>query len=395
MKAPVIIAHSCYRAPGGEEAVVDSECQLLRFKGHTVVEYRTYNSALVSLGMVGLARTVLWNSRSYDELGRLIEATRPALVHFHNTFPSMSPSVYYVARRFGIPVVQTVHNFRLLCVNANLFREGRVCEDCVGKVPWRGAMRGCYRGSRASSVVVASMLTLHRVLRTWRDAVEVYIALSEFSRQKLIMGGLPADKVVVKPNCVSSDPGFGGQPMGYALFVGRLSAEKGIGALVVAWQKLCGRVPLKVVGDGPDRDVIEDATRRLPNVEWLGPRTRSEVVALMKEANFLVVPSGAYENFPVTIAEAFSVGLPVIASGHGSLCEVVEDLRTGLHFRPGDPEHLADRVEWAWEHPAELAEMRREARAEYETKYTAARNYQMLMEIYQRAGCRGDFCAAN
>jgi len=281
-------------------------------------------------------------------------------------------------------VIQTLHNYRLLCPNAILYRDGGVCEDCLGRLPWPGVMRGCYRGSRAQTVVVAAMLAVHRWLKTWLEKVDIYIALTEFARRKFIEGALPAEKVVVKPNFVHPDPGVRDGSGNYAIFVGRLSREKGVLTLLAAWE-LLKDIPLKIAGDGP---LVEDVRRRsqmLGGVEVLGRRDHKDVIGLLKGARFLVFPSEWYECFPVTFVEAFACGVPVIASRLGAMAEIVEDGRTGLHFTPGDPDDLAARVVYAWSHPERMREMGREARAEYEAKYTAERNYQMLMDIYHRA----------
>jgi glycosyltransferase involved in cell wall biosynthesis len=226
------------------------------------------------------------------------------------------------------------------------------------------------------------MITLHRALGTW-NLVDRFIALTEFARQKFIEGGFPPEKISVKPNFVHPDPGPGEGGGGYALFVGRLSPEKGLGTLLMAWERLGGKVPLKIVGDGPLAPEVQEAQKRIPGVEWLGRKAPEEVYALMGEAAFLVFPSEWYETFGRVAIEAFAKGTPVLAAHIGAVGEVTEDGRTGLHFRPGDPEDLAAKVEWFLAHPNELARMRKEARAEYEAKYTAEENYRQLMAIYQ------------
>jgi glycosyltransferase involved in cell wall biosynthesis len=333
-----------------------------------------------------LAKDTVWNASAYRELTALIRRERPEVVHFHNTLPLVSPAGYYAARAEGVPVIQTLHNYRLLCPVALLFRDGRVCEDCMGKaVPWPGVVHRCYRGSRAASGVIATMLTVHRALGTWTEMVDVYVALTEFARNKFIEGGLPAGKIVVKPNFVYPDPGPGEGRGGYALFVGRLSPEKGVGTLLAAWERLDRRIPLKVVGDGPLRKQVAEAGNRHSWVEYLGYRQAEEVHALLKEASVLVFPSEWYEGFSRVAAEAFATATPIIASDIGSAAELVEHGHTGLRFRPGDPEDLAAQAGWFISHPEEHARMRREVRAEYEAKYTAERNYRALMEIYDSA----------
>jgi glycosyltransferase involved in cell wall biosynthesis len=214
--------------------------------------------------------------------------------------------------------------------------------------------------------------------------VNTYIALTEFARQKFIQGGIPPEKIVVKPNFVSPNPSQGEGKGGYALFVGRLSPEKGLETLFTAWEKIGERLPLKIVGDGRLADRVASASKRLRGVEWLGRQSKEQVRSLMKEAQILVFPSEWYETFGLVAIEAFAKGTPVVAANIGAIAEVVESGRTGLHFRPSDPEDLASQVEWVLTHPTELAQMRREARSEFMAKYTAEQNYQMLMDIYER-----------
>lgn len=380
----VLFIHTHYQQPGGEDEAFAAEAAVLRERGHEVVELTFCNRDLEELPPWRQVEVTLWNREAYRRMRETVRAYQADLVHVHNTFSLASPAVLHAAKTEGMPVAMTLHNYRLLCVNALFFREGRVCEDCLGRLPWRGVVHGCYRDSRLASLGVASMLALHRALGTW-NLVDRFIALTEFARQKFVEGGLPAEKIVVKPNFVHPDPGPGEGRGGYALFVGRLSPEKGVGTLLRAWGLLGGRVPLKVVGDGPLAGEVREAARRLPGVEWLGRKSPEEVYALMGEAAFLVFPSEWYETFGRVAIEAFAKGTPVVASRIGAVGEVTEDGRTGLHFRPGDPEDLAAKVEWLLAHPTELARMRREARAEYEAKYTAERNYQLLMEIYGQA----------
>ena len=382
----VLAVHNRYQRPGGEDQVFVDETALLETRNHRVLRYEVHNDQVKQMNRLTLAKDTIWNTSAYRELGALIRRERPDVVHFHNTLPLVSPAGYYAARAEGVPVIQTLHNYRLLCPVALFFRDGRVCEDCMGKaVPWPGVVHRCYRGSRAASGVIATMLTVHRALRTWTEMVDVYVALTEFARNKFIEGGLPAWKTVVKPNFVAPDPGRGQGGGGYALFVGRLAPEKGTETMLAAWDRLGTRIPLKIVGDGPLRDRVVEAAARQSNVEWLGHRPMADVHALMGKADMLVFPSQWYETFGRVAAEAFAAGTPVIAANIGAVAELVEHGRTGLKFRPGDPEDLVTQVEWALSHSAELRNMREEVRAEFEAKYTAERNYRALMEIYEAA----------
>ncbi len=320
----------------------------------------------------------------HQELRALMRREKPDIVHVHNTFPVISPAVYYAANGEGIPVVQTLHNYRMLCPGATLFRDGHVCEECLTKrIPWPGVLHGCYRGSRLATAASAAMLATHNFKETWSKAVSAYIALTGFARDKFIEGGFPAGKIFVKPNYLQSDPGPGEGQGNYALFVGRLAPEKGISTLLEAWRKVGQELPLQIAGDGPFAAEVERASREMEGVSWLKWLPRTEILQRMKDASVLILPSTWYEGFPMILAEAFAVGLPVIASNLGSMASVVDHLGTGLHFEPGNASDLVEKVRWLRAHPAEVALMRAQARKEYETKYTAKENYAQMIHIYE------------
>ena len=380
----ILSVHNRYRIRGGEEECYEAEMTLLKSRGHRVAVYEKDNGEVAAANKLQMAMSTIWSREAYSDFTRQLKSRSYNVVHLHNFFPLISPSVYYAAKSQGVAIVQTLHNYRLVCPNALFFRDGRVCEDCLGKfVPYPGVLHGCYRNNLAVSAATASMLTVHRTMGTWSNMVDKYITLTNFAREKLIQGGLPAEKIVVKPNFVDPDPGVGTGNGGYAIYVGRISVEKGIDVLLAAWEKLSIPVPLKIVGDGPLVDQVVAATKRLPQIEWLGRKPMSEVHQLMGAAMFLIFPSKWYETFGRVAIEAFAKGTPVIASKIGAIAELVEDRRTGLHFQPGVPADLAAQVDWAMTHPQQLAAMRRAARAEYEAKYTAETNYQQLMNIYR------------
>lgn len=387
--ARVLVAHAAYQQRGGEDAVVEAETELLRARGHAVATYLRSNDEVAGLGQVALAGQTLWSRRTVRELTAQIAHFQPDVIHVHNTLPLLSPALYWAAARAGVPVVQTLHNFRLMCLNALFLRDGRVCEDCVGHLPWRGVVRGCYRGSRAASGVLAGMLGLHRALGTYRDKVTRYIALNAFCRDKFVAGGLPARRVVIKPNFVDA-PAPPAGPREGLLYVGRLSVEKGIATLARAVRGVPG-VAVRVAGEGPESGCLDS----VPGVVRLGSLSGAAVRGEMERARALVVPSLWYENFPRTVVEAFAAGLPVIASRIGALASIVTDGRTGLLFETGDAQDLAQKLDWALHHPHEMAAMGRQARAQYEAEFCADVNYRRLMEIYGEAMAEWNVGAGN
>lgn len=388
MSMRILLAHNFYQQSGGEDVVFYAETELLRRHGHEVRHYTEHNDRIRQMSRPRLFRETLWSTATLRHLKRLLKEWQPDVVHFHNTFPLISPAAYYACRRVGVPVVQTLHNYRLLCPAATFYRSGKVCEACLRKTPPLPSVQwACYRNSRIQSLVVVLLLSFHRALGTWKKQVDAYISLTDFARRKFIEGGIPGEKILVKPNFLLPDPGKGKSAAGdYALFVGRFSPEKGISILLQAWCRM-NNIPLKVAGDGPMGEEIRKyvTDNDLKTVECVGKCSHEAVLGLMKNARFLVFPSQWYEGFPMTIAEAFACGLPVIASNLGAMAEIIDDGRTGLLFNPGDAQDLAAKVKWAWEHPQELARMGKEARREYEAKYTEEQNYKMLMQIYEQA----------
>jgi glycosyltransferase involved in cell wall biosynthesis len=382
----ILVVHNFYQQAGGEDQCMAAEVAMLEAHGHAVTQYCRHNDAINTMSSLQAASRTLWSWPTYHELRELLRAQRPQIVHFHNTFPLISPSAYYAAQAENVGVVQTLHNFRLLCVNGLLFRDGVACEDCLGRsIGWPGIMHACYRGSRAASTITAAMQTLHRARGTWRHAVDMYIALSQSSKRKLIEGGLPADKIALKPNFVYPDPGPGAGSGGYGVFIGRLSVEKGVQTLLQAWRHLGANMPLTIVGTGPLVDTVQAAVAKTPSIHWMPGVPLETVFKLVGEAAFLVLASRCYENFPRVIVEAFSKGTPVIVSRLGAMAELVEDGRTGLHFEPTSPEDLAAKVCRIMADPLKRAQMRKAARNEFELKYTAEINHQALTAIYEAA----------
>jgi glycosyltransferase involved in cell wall biosynthesis len=339
------------------------------------------------LDRIALVPRMVWSSETRREFGAFLDRNKPELVHVHNTFMAISPSIYSACEERGIPVVQTVHNYRLLCPSSNFYRDGNICEECLEHGLHRSVRHGCYRNSRGATAGVALMLAVHDHLRTWSKHVTRFITLTEFAKQKFIAAGFPGDKFVVKPNFVDPDPGERVSPGDYAVFVGRLAADKGLLVLLNAWSQLQHEYPLRIVGDGPDREALEAHVRerQLSNITFRGRLSRSDAMETIKNGRFLIVPSTWYETFGMCIAESFACGTPVLCSRLGAMEEIVTDGRTGLHFTPNNALDLATKVEWLWSHPTEAAAMGRAARAEYESSYTAEKNYALLMRIYEQS----------
>jgi glycosyltransferase involved in cell wall biosynthesis len=384
----LLLVHNHYRQPGGEDEVFLRESELLLSAGHEVLEYTTHNNEIAEDGVFGkakLAARTLWAWDSVAGLRSLVQREKPCLAHFHNTFPLISPAAYYACQHEGIPVVQSLHNARLMCPAATLYRKGSACHDCVGRsVAWPGVVRACYHNSRLQTAVVAGMLSGHRILGTWQEKVDAYIAFTEFYRQKFIAAGLPREKIFLKPHFLGIDPGMKQIAGDYGLFVGRLAPEKGVPTMLKAWRSL-SHVPLRIRGEGPLGSDVEQFARENSSVSTLPYLSRKECFDLIKGARFLVWPSeGYYESFGLVAIEAFACGTPVIASRTGAMAEIVEDRKTGLHFTAGDADDLAAKVHWAWTHPEEMRELANGARAEYQAKYAAERNYRLLIEIYNR-----------
>ena len=385
----LLIAHNHYRQSGGEDEVFRRECELLRSASHEVLEYTAHNGEIAEDGIFSkakLAARTLWSCDSVARLRALLHRERPDLAHFHNIFPLISPAAYYACQREGIPVVQSLHNARLICPAATFYRQGGACLDCLGRsVPWPGVAHACYRNSRLQTAMVAGMVAGHRILGTWQEQVDAYIVFTEFYRQQFISTGLPSEKLFVKPHFVVNDPGMKQTSGDYALFLGRLAPEKGIPTLLKAWQSL-RHISLRIVGEGLMRGEVAKFAEQNPAISALPHLSREECFDLIKGARFLVWPSEGYnETFGLVAIEAFACGTPVIAARVGAMKEIVADHESGLHFTPGDPNDLASKVSWAWFHPAEMEAMGSAARSEYKTKYTAEMNYRLLMEIYYRA----------
>lgn len=382
----ILVAHNRYQFSGGEDAVVRDEIEMLRQHGHSVEKLEQNNDAIRGIGGKLIASgSIFYSGRARRRMHDLIQEFRPDLVHVHNWFPMLSPSIFLEADASRVPIVQTLHNFRMLCANALLHRDGVVCTDCLGKsFPMDGIIHGCYRGSRAGSAVVTAAYAFHRYIHTW-DSVDFFIAVSGFEREILIGGGLSAEKVVLKPNFSGFSAAQVDKPVDdVALYVGRLSPEKGIRTLLSAWKP--GRVPLrlKIIGDGPLGEEVRSCAAAGTKIEYLGSQPPEVVYREMARAKFLIFPSEWFETFGRTIIEAFSQGTPVLAADLGGVRELVEEDVTGYRFPPGNVDAL---VAGALRFPAgeSYKQMRANCRSLFLSRFTAEINYARLMEIYAQA----------
>lgn len=382
----VIVAHNRYQYRGGEDTTARDEVEMLRQHGHSVVLIEQDNDTIHGMhGYLLAATSIFYSTHSRKMMQQAIHDFRPDILHVHNWFLLLSPSIILEANTFGVPVVQTLHNFRMLCANALLYRNGAVCTDCLGKsFPIDGIIHGCYRDSRTGSAIVTAAYAFHRFIHTW-DRVKLFIAVSDFEREILIRGGLPASKIVVKPHFVGMTHWNAEiKTENVALYVGRLSPEKGIGTLLSAWNSGKIQLRLKIIGDGPMVDEVRLCASSNQRVEYLGSRPSDDVYQEMARAKFLIWPSECYETFGRTVVEAFSQGTPVLASDIGCVRELVEEGVTGYLFTPGNVDELVAGA-LRFSDGAADERMRANCRNLFLSKYTSEINHTLLTNIYARA----------
>jgi glycosyltransferase involved in cell wall biosynthesis len=384
----ILAVHNRYRTRAGEDVAFDAETSLLEAHGHRLERLVVDNSNLTDPGgpaaAVRLAARSVWSSSAAQMVRTAVTRLRPDVVHVHNFVPLLSPAIYSAAREAGPAVVQTLHNYRLICPKATLYRDGHVCEDCPGRAfAWPSIVHSCYRDSRAASLAIATMLSANRARGTWVRDVDLYLAVSGFLRQKVVDTLLPDDSVVVKPNFVA-DPGSPAQLGNSFLYVGRLAEDKGIGTLLEAWSGLPPTIQLRIVGDGPMAPVVAEAAEKAPNIVPVGRLPHERVIDEFRAARAVILPSLWYEGMPLVVLEAFAAGRPVIASHLGAAAEMVDD-SNGLSFPAGDAAALRTQVAWLVEHDAEADQMAAAARTTYLANYAPEPNYRQLVEAYDLA----------
>jgi glycosyltransferase involved in cell wall biosynthesis len=386
----VLVVHNEYRSqqPSGENTVVSEEARLLEACGVEVRRLTVRSDEIAGWSFprrLALPVQVVWSWPGYRKTRDAIAAFEPDVVHFHNTFPLLSPAALRAGGRSSAAVVQTLHNFRPFCPSANLFREGRICEDCVGRTPVPAVRYGCYKGSRLKTLPVATMDTLHAAVGSW-DKVDVFIALSSFMRRKYVEAGWPSERMEVKYNVAPDSKARRTGPGQAFVCVARLAPEKGVDVLLRSWARAFPRgEETLIVGGSGELEREMRAAEELPGVRFVGRLKASEVVEIMLEARAVVVPSLWYEPFGRTVAESYSVGVPVIASRIGTLPEIVRDGETGLLVEPGSADDLARALRAMATKPDEALRMGQQARELYEKEFSPAATTSRLLEIYDLA----------
>lgn len=383
----VLLVHNRYQISGGEDTVVEQELAMLSKSGIEVELFEVNNDAITSPRMrITTAIQVAYSWSMKSRLTQAMARFSPDIVHVHNFFPQITPSVYDAAANAGCAVVQTLHNYRLLCPSATLYRDGSVCHDCLGKqISWPGILHACYRSSRSGTASVAAMIAWNKFRGTWGNKVHRYIVLTEFARSLFVEhSGIPKQKLCIKQNA-TADPGLGQGRGGYAFYVGRLSPEKGISILLKAARAGLG-LRLKVAGAGPLEEVVREA-HVAGHLEYLGRLDSGTIRTHMQDAAVLLVPSLWYEGLPMVIPEAFGTGLPVIASDIGSLASLISDGYNGLLVPPSDPDALRAAVLRVAVSSALQESLREGARQTYIAKYEPHQNALALRQIYEQAIC--------
>ena len=380
----ILLVHNTYQQPGGEDAVFKNEGELLSDNGNTVVREMQTNDRIKGLRQkIKAAINTIYSLPAKKAFTQLLKKQKPEVIHVHNFFPLFTPAIFYAAKALKIPTVLTLHNYRIVCPTSLLMHQGKINERSIKSGPFWTVRHKVYKDSTFGTFILASMILFHKLIGTWRHKVDRFVVLTEFAKNKFIEAGLPAEKIIVKPNfipdpqkekCVIKKHG------GYAIYVGRLSAEKGISTLLAAWKNIDH--PIKIVGNGPMMDEVIAAKN--PNIEILGFQTNEEVQKLIQHADFLIMPSEWYEGFPMTLLESFANATPALVSDIGSLSEIVEHEKNGLKFEAGNVESLTQAVQSFLNH-SNKNEMALHARETYLTNYTPSKNYRLLMSIYNDA----------
>lgn len=382
----ILIVHNKYQQAGGEDSVFEAETDLLLKHGHSV-ETLVFDNKRIESGLDKILSglRIFYNSMSAHKIQACINSFKPDIIHVHNFIPLATPAVFFVAKRNKIPVVATLHNYRLICPSATLFYDHKIYEKSVHSVfPIDAILKGVYRNSRFQTAAIAAMNAFHNLAGTWRKKVDKFIVLTEFAKETFINSALRVDlkQFAVKPNFVV-DPGIGVDNRdNYFLFVGRLSDEKGIDTLLDACRLADFR--LTIIGDGPLREKVEESAKGNPNIEYLGFQKKTVIFKKLKHCKALIFPSVWYEGLPMTIIEAFATGTPVIGSRIGAVKEIINDNFDGLLFSPGDANDLTSKIS-QMRHSEISRAMSDNSRTTFLSRYTPDINYSILSQIYREA----------
>ncbi len=378
----ILIIHNHYLERGGEDEVVDAEVKLLKEHGHEVILYEKSNEDIEKLSFIQKFIFILFAlnfSRTvYKEIKEIVETHKPDIAHIHNIFFCITPSVYFVLKEMNIPIVQSLHNYRLFCLRGTFYNCGVVCEKCKDKQLFKGVMEKCWRNSFFSSFFLAKLLYRKKF---FLKNINSFIVTSQFSKYKFIELGLARGKLYLKTNFLTIKSDKNEQDHNYALFLGRLVDYKGVETLLKAFE-LTPTLKLKIIGDGPLRNDVDYYASTHNNIEWLGRIERDAVIATIKNSSFLIFPSECYENMPLVILESFVFSKPVLASNLGAIKEFVIDGKNGLLFNPGDAKDLSAKATYLFSHDQERLEMGKNANKIYQERFNKERNYHVLIDIY-------------
>jgi len=382
----ILLIHNQYQHRGGEDTVMESELKLLEKRGETVETLFFNNDDINSaVSKIKFGFYSFYNPDSARLLSKKINEFNPDIIHVHNFFPIASPSLFYVANAKKIPIVMTLHNYRLLCPNAMFFRENKVCEDCISKsFALDSVIHGCYRDSKIQTLFLATMTWFHKKKGTWKNKIDKYIALTDFAKNKFITSslGLKESQIIVKPNFVV-DNGFDLEKEEYCLFVGRLSQEKGIDILLNTFKNSSHK--LLIIGTGPMTAKVEEFSTNTENIEYLGFQSIDFIIEKLKKAKALIFTSVWYEGMPMTILEAFSTATPIVCGDIGGPAEIVKNEKNGLLYKIGNTEDLKEKIEKLYADNVLYKSLCENARQTFENKYSEEENYMQLIDIYKKA----------
>lgn len=378
----ILTVHNFYQLHSGEEKVITNEINLLENNNHSIIFYKKYNEEINKFSVLKKA-ALLWETsyskKTYDEVSEIIKNEKPDICHVHNFLPLISPSIYFACKSLKVPVVQTLHNYRLFCTNGMFFRNGHICEECLNNSAYNSLKYNCYRNSKIQTYAVARMIEQNKKKGTWENLIDAFICPTNFVYEKFIEGNFPEEKLFIKPHFLINDPVFSENDENYFLYVGRLDTLKGIN-LISSLSNNLKKIKIKLIGDGSKYQEL----KQNKNLEILGKKSYETAINYIKNCIALIFPSITFETFGLSIIEAFACGKPVIASRLGVMEELIEDGETGLLFEPGNTDELSEKIIWANENKDNMKIMGMNARKEYEKKYTAKKNYEILIDIYNK-----------